>query len=446
MIPVHAAAEANSTIAVSPKHGGMVDAYTAAERNSAVAKLLNFSAEAEFQETLEKAFQIFWGDSLSEESNESLAEVMRSDLVRIAYIAWFVFDLDMDDGRTVVNSFLDREGEKLTAGERRYLEAARDTHLRLYEVLEIKPGQGLGLRDLWDEERLWFVEPLTSGRLHSGDVFVARVGRGADGQSVFEEAPYTFWPDDKDQLVKALRNAYRIFTVQFRQQGTANFFKHVAPLFHQWWLELVAFAPPPKIVADDGEPLIFAKVIFDLLDERTLTNFLKRHPEFVANSDGSYAWLEDAGGSQRCLGTIVVADHRIILETISRPRAERARDLLPSLFRQSIKFKVIIYEDVGQAVKRTPAPDKEEITESPQEVEPETLSQFYGRHYRNWLDEPVPALGNRTPRRAAKLKTARPKLIALLKDFERKSERQRRAGKSAYDFSGMWKELGLMQE
>jgi hypothetical protein len=63
-----------------------------------------------------------------------------------------------------------------------------------------------------------------------------------------------------------------------------------------------------------------------------------------------------------------------------------------------------------------------------------------------WLDEPVPALGNRTPRQAARLKTICPKLIALLKDLESQSERQRRAGQPAYDSVWLWKELGITRE
>jgi hypothetical protein len=74
------------------------------------------------------------------------------------------------------------------------------------------------------------------------------------------------------------------------------------------------------------------------------------------------------------------------------------------------------------------------------------LGKFYEQHYRNWLDEPVPALGNRTPRYAACLKTVRPKLIALLKDFESHAERQRRSGQIACDFTWMWRELGLSRE
>ena len=55
-------------------------------------------------------------------------------------------------------------------------------------------------------------------------------------------------------------------------------------------------------------------------------------------------------------------------------------------------------------------------------------------------------LGNRTPRHAARLKTVRPRQIALLKDFESRAERGRRAGELAYDFGWMWEELGLSRE
>ena len=64
-------------------------------------------------------------------------------------------------------------------------------------------------------------------------------------------------------------------------------------------------------------------------------------------------------------------------------------------------------------------------------------SEYYARHYRDWPDTPLPALGNRTPREASRgLAEWRPALVALLKDFESRSERQRRAGPTAHDFRG----------
>lgn len=54
-----------------------------------------------------------------------------------------------------------------------------------------------------------------------------------------------------------------------------------------------------------------------------------------------------------------------------------------------------------------------------------------------------PALGHRTPRQAAGLKSSRPRLISLLKEMEVMAERDRRAGRQAYDFTWMRAELGL---
>lgn len=106
----------------------------------------------------------------------------------------------------------------------------------------------------------------------------------------------------------------------------------------------------------------------------------------------------------------------------------------------------ITYKDVEQALKRAPETTQEKEPEIALEDQREVLGEFYEQHYRRWLEEPVPALGNRTPRHAARLKTIRPKLVALLKELESRSERQRRAGKIADDSSWMWDELGISRE
>jgi hypothetical protein len=76
-------------------------------------------------------------------------------------------------------------------------------------------------------------------------------------------------------------------------------------------------------------------------------------------------------------------------------------------------------------------------------VEAEIVRAFYEQHGRRWLDEPIPALGGRTPREAARVRAGRSRLVALLQEFENLSARQRQAGRPAYDFGWMWAELGL---
>jgi hypothetical protein len=275
---------------------------------------------------------------------------------------------------------------------------------------------------------------------------VARIGPGSDGEAVFETLPYLFRAADKDDLLKGLRKAYQVFTHDFPDEDLCGFFRRMAPVFHKLWLERVALPPRPKLITGDGEPLIFAKVIFDLLDREVVIRSLAGRDDIVDQDDGSYVWLEPSGNFQRSVGTIVVEESRIVVETTSQKRAERARDELPGLLGGAVRFRAISYEDVEQALKRAPKTTKPTEPHIPIEEQRKILGEYYENHYRKWLDEPVPALGNRTPRHAAKLKTVRPKLIALLKDFESHSERQRRSGEIAHDFRWMWEELGLTRE
>ena len=250
----------------------------------------------------------------------------------------------------------------------------------------------------------------------------------------------------KEDILKELKNAHRRFTRQFPGKDIVSFFKWVGATFHHLWLKWVAFRPLPKIVTAEGDSFVFAKVLFDVVDRNTLVRALRSHPALDDHGDGSYAWLENVGAFQRSLGTFIFQSNRLVLETTSRQRAEQGRNLLGEIAGGAVKFRVTRYEDVGQALKFRPAAAKRQGPEIPADLQAKIVGEYYERHYRKWLDEPVPALGNRTLRHAARLKTVRPKLIALVKDFENRAERQRRAGSPAYNFSWMWAELGLSRK
>ena len=428
------------------KSAAVAQSYRPAERSSALAKLMGFAARPKYKELHRAALALFWGDWLSEKPDHQLEEVMTSEQVEIAYNSWLAFDFDCGGGRRMLDDYLETEGNKLSSGELNYLNGLRGSHLRLYEILEVKPDQGFEVRDLWDDRRLYVRERAATRQIVVWDLIVARIGPGGDGETVFETIPYLFRAADKDGLLKGLRKAHQVFTHEFPNEEISDFFKRMAPVFHKLWLERVALPPHPKLITGDGEPFIFARVIFDLLDREEAIRSLADRTDIVDHGDGSYVWLEPAGNLQRSVGTMSFDEKRVVLETTSQKRAEKARDELPILFAGAARFRAISYEDVEQALKRAPQTSKQKEPDIPVEEQRKILGEFYEDHYRKWLDEPVPALGNRTPRHAARLKTVRPKLVALLKDFESHSERQRRAGEIAYDFSWMWEELGLNRE
>jgi hypothetical protein len=118
--------------------------------------------------------------------------------------------------------------------------------------------------------------------------------------------------------------------------------------------------------------------------------------------------------------------------------------LLEAAAGPAVAYRATRIESVKRALERRPArPRARREGEVPPEAAAEIVQAFYERHYGGWLDEPLPALRGRTPRQAAGLKSARPKLIALLKEMENLSARERLDGRPAYDFEWMWGELGL---
>lgn len=212
-------------------------------------------------------------------------------------------------------------------------------------------------------------------------------------------------------------------------------------VFYLLWLEHMRLRPMPQVVTVEGDPMVLARVVFDVRDQAALATALAGRADLERQDDGSYVWREDGGSEDfhRGLGTLVLQGERLVFEATSRPRAERGRAMIEALAGAAGSYRATSYEDVEQAMarqrSRPPRPARE--PEIPPEVEAQVVGQFCEQHYRGSLDEPLPALDGRTPREAAALKSARPRLISLLKGMESLAERQRRGGMPAYDLGWM---------
>jgi hypothetical protein len=419
--------------------------FTAAARDSALDKLAEYSMRPRLDEERLVAGVAFWSGWLDVHGEAGRPAMDREESLH-AFGTWFALDFRLSSGATVVDTMLRRESSRLGPGEREYLQRMRETHLRPYQVTDVQPGEGLRLIDLWTGEQAWVRERLGTAQLVRWDFLAVRLMRGAEGELVIDGMPYLYPVGTKDQLLRALRRAHRRFKRDLAFLGLGDFFKHVGMAFHHFWLETVVSRPLPSLVTAEGDPLVFARALFDVRDRERLDAALSGHPDLDREDDGGYVWLEDAPEFRRGLGRFVPSGDRLVFETQSEKRVERGRQFLESLVGDAVRFRVVEYEDPERAMERVAASPRERPAAAeavPPEVEAQVVGEFYERHYRGWLDDAVPALGNRTPREAARLKRVRPKLVSLLQEFENMSARQRLEGRPAYDFGWMWGELGL---
>jgi hypothetical protein len=411
---------------------------------------------------------VFWAAWLARRSTEDAARAMKFDQSRLAFAEWFAFDYEHPGGRTLVESLLQREGDRLRTGERRYLERMRLSQIRPYEVTRVRPEEGLDLRDLWTRKIVRVRERLATRDVVQWDLVVTRVVLGPDGVPIIEGRLELLPATEAEPVLKRLRREHREFKRRVPEADLVTFFKRLGMVYHHVWLDAVALRPLPTVVTAEGDAIVIAKVIFDVVDGPALSAALARHPDLVEQDDGSYAWLETARATRsrvqpparrgimitsetwrpgsddvrRGVGTFVLARGRIVFETMSKARAERGRRLLDEIAGAAVKFRAIRYETMASAMERGRARTPK-APPVPPEVEAQLVGELYERHYRAWPDQPLPALGGRTPREAARLPSARPGLVSLLKQLEVMAARQRCGGRPAYDFGWLWGELGL---
>lgn len=424
--------------------GGLSAADDQSARAGAMAKLLRFSERPQFDMDLRIGSILFWADRLDELSEADAQALVDDPDSEVKFNAWFLFDLDIDGGRTVADMFLAQKGASLPATERSFLDRMRHSHLALYEVTSVEPGQGVHVRDLWTGAGTFVVEHAASRDLARWDVLGARVVPDSVGSARFEGGLYLYPVKDKAAILRELKRHHRRFVKHGGEADPAAFFRRHGMVFNYLWLEYVVQRPMPTVVTMDGDEIVFAKVVFDVINESRLLEALRARGDVVSQPDGSFVWLEGEGDDQRLLGTFILKGKRIRLETMSKPRAERGRQWLEALAGDAVRYHATSYESVVSALEQRARQTEPELTaDVPPEIAADMIQTIHDRHYRAWVDQPIPDLNNKTPRVAAKSRALRPRVVDILKQLENHAERDRLAGRPSYDSDWLWTELGL---
>ena len=352
--------------------------------------------------------------------------------------------------------------------------------MSLYEVSDIRPGQSLMARDLLrGSDPVVVHEGSATRSLKQWDRIAARLVP-SDGKTILAGGVLACSRGVCEDL------ATHLYKVLRKRRGKAEFpkidtqtLRELAPMFTLTWLfrtleDMALRMEGPALFNGDGEDLLFHEVCFplakgvtqkmvaDALDQiavlqpesRSFWNWLKeKHdepaPKTGRDENGRFLRTEMDDGAI-VLGTLDLKGRRLRLQVNSRERAERGRamvqaalgDLVGAPPLMQIMTPAQTMEDRG-----THGREVSSELQIPPEEEARIIGQMLERHYRLVLDEPVPALGDITPRQAVKTAAGRKKVAGWLKGIENTTARAQGSGSAmaAYDFRWMWDELGLTE-
>jgi len=374
-----------------------------------------------------------------------------------------------------IDDYLRRRGWQETPRAREYLQGIRKTPPTLFEVQDVAFGEWVDVRDLLDGTPTQRVgEHSASQSLQRWDCLVARVV-APRGEPMFTGGVLSRTRDtaaqSEDLYRRVVAAGRRSAASAERELGlapgllgdvddaTASFSDRIC--FHAWLRAMLDAArrPPPELRNTDGESLVLACTRLRLGPGAAaeVGRRLDVLDGWDREPDGEPQWMwcpvrESEPATVH--GTARIEGGALVVETNSRRRMEDALAGLHAALGSLVAAAPTTYEDPMHALlERAGRPrddaGRSETAPSPDEASAmaELVNRAKDAHYRRTLGEPVPMLGNKSPRQCRRSKKGRALLVYWLKDLENHELRYAAEnGTTPYDMSWMWQELGVERE
>jgi len=420
---------------------------------SLTEQLLEFSISVFGEEIIQAAtleFLFFDKELVTVEMLEHLSSVS---------IPWIFFDwfLKPEPGEeesdpwayhSIAEIYLMEEEDELDALEKRILEACTDAPFSFYEVISLKSGSGMRLRDILCGYEYNVTEKMGSRQLKLGDILFARVIKIDDIYMLAGSSPVAIPPRYKPIII-GLRNYLREGIEIIDDEILFEYDDEIRFTFLQIYHEIVT---PPELCNSDGEPIVFHKLIYEIDDpEETFKALLPLCPAEDEETLRNFGILDDSGRiieiefpwlrkghklnpamDNTILGTIKIKKDRMVVEVNSKQRADSIKAEIESRLGNRAKYRATEVTSQESLLKNTESKDlpptsgKNNLLNAP-EIRGK-LEQMISQPWEEWIDQPIPFLEGKTPREAVKSPEGKESVEALLLDAERTAVKDKNMG------------------
>ena len=385
------------------------------------------------------------------------------------------------DGRNFVDEYLRRRGWNESAPRKAYMRGLRNSIMSLYEASAIVPGQSFLARDLLrGGEPILISERTATRTLKEWDRIAARIvvqGHARPQKRILAGGVLAFTFEASERLIAELQEA----SVESPRSGQSaravkkppiadDTLREMAPLFTATWLSDVLpkalGLSRPTLHNSDGDEVVFYEVRFPLAPQTTLNELGERLTAISSlhrENEAFWNWLDEPAYARQpkpgddaenvlgwkvtmedgttVLGNIEIKGRSLIVNVNSAARAERAIAMLCAALGRLVATPLTQIQTVEQMMaqqRNGPRP----ASEVPPEIQTKLVHATLDKQYRALLEQPVPMLGNLTPRSAARTKSGREKLAVWLKHLENRSRQPVATDPmTTYDFAWLWREL-----
>ncbi|MBK5273687.1 MAG: SEC-C domain-containing protein [Desulfuromonadales bacterium] len=393
--------------------------------------------------------EFFGGFDQDERDRLSTLPPDYQELVHINSCEWLICDacIEVRGKRTPVREIiLGPKGPLLPAAGRDWLKRMGERPLSLYEVREVRPGEGMELADILrpDQPTVRVSERSASRTLVRLDIFGTRLVRTGN-DFVMSGAAYPFVRDlaiaCRDEILREMEGVAWDSDLA-REVVSCHLTDH--------WLEgLIARRPVPSLVdTSTGDPIMLTTDHYRVNDWQALEVLLAGQTDVEGDRKAGWVRFTPLEGERRRSRAALNPKGDVGLEVFCRTvsLADEARLWLADLAGDSLTYRIreMVDPRSEKARESAPARSKDDV---PPEIASRLIHDYLSTFYANWTEEVIPALGNKTPRQALTTDQGRREVIELLKSYEHgELRRVRDQGGEPFDFGFLWERLGLEQE
>lgn len=372
--------------------------------------------------------------------HEHIAESERQVLLEAACIMERTHRLygQLDvSGRSALD-ILATDRTALSEPEREAVEELLDGWFSVFEVRRVKVDEGLQARDILLKRDLWITEKAATRQLQLGDLLFGWLTVKGDLTRL------------EGGLGHVPANLAKPFIASIRRRRSTIARKHpnldwkkqhglLALPAMELLARLYADAPVPQLVNAAGEEVVFSEARYSVSDRARVAKILGT--TFEAHAPGTYVWLDGSS----LAGKLELKERELWVQCDSRERLQTLKIRLNELLGDTLTHRADAYEDPTVSVQRArksgerPAP-RGPAPELPKEVAAQLQAMMLAR-MRDWLDEPIPMLGGKTPRQAARTERGRDDVTLML--IHQQQLFDRGPGLPKIDLTEIWHSLGL---
>lgn len=321
-------------------------------------------------------------------------------LDRALYDDPFAADVVLFEGGAF-EEFLRLRGHLLPDDERLLAQQWLLTDRSVHEVLDVRPGAGMTMRDVRTGDVHEVQERSASRMVKAGEFYCGRIVSAGDAMQIFGGMEPV-----------ALNQREALLALLDDEPDPVDLVEYLSG-----WLA------PPRMTNTEGEPLLLCDATLALADPDALTEALDRsYDRLDDEADGTRVWVEHirTGGMDRIRAHLELSCDQLQVHANSAARFERVLSVVRALDPSATvvaqtREPAATVEDAAR-LSATHAPAGAVLDSESPEIAA-VLEQVTRQYEQAWLDEPIPALSGRTPRECAADPTRRPDLIRLLDTF-----------------------------